>query len=181
MDQDYIDKILSGDREAFRYLLHKYQDMAFSVAMSIVKNETIAEEVAQDAFVKCYHKLSSFKQESKFSTWLYRIVVNCAFMQMRKIKVEVLDFHADYESDIVDENALADLLQEERSQLINQALALLPANESLALRLFYLEEESINEVVRITGWTAVNTRVILHRARKRMYGIINQIMQKSIV
>ncbi|UIR56924.1 sigma-70 family RNA polymerase sigma factor [Sphingobacterium sp. SRCM116780] len=181
MDQHYIDKVLSGDRNSFRYFLQKYQDMVFSVAMSIVKNETIAEEVAQDAFVKCYHKLESFNQQSKFSSWLYRIVVNTAFMQLRKIKIEVLDFQSDYEDDVIDESTLTALEETERSQMINEALCLLPANESLALRLFYLEEESIKEVSLITGWTDANTRVILHRARKRMYGILKKLMKKSIV
>lgn len=181
MDQQYIDKVLAGDRHSFRYFLQKYQDMVFSVAMSIVKNESLAEEVAQDAFVKCYHKLDTFHQQSKFSSWLYRIVVNTAFMRLRKIKIEVLDFQPDYNQEVIDEHELTLLEEEERSQLINEALCLLPANESLALRLFYLEEESIKEVSLITGWTDANTRVILHRGRKRMYGILKKLMNKAKV
>ena len=89
MDKLYIDKVLAGDLYAFNYFLKTYKDMAYSVAISIVKQEHLAEEIVQDAFMICYQSLKNFKGESKFSTWLYRIVVNCAFGTLRKMKSDV--------------------------------------------------------------------------------------------
>ena len=75
MDDFYIRKVLSGDIQAFRYFVKEYKDMAFSVAMSVVKEEFAAEEAVQDAFLKSFKALGSFNQQSKFSFLFYRIVL----------------------------------------------------------------------------------------------------------
>ena len=177
MDDIYLEKVCSGDNEAFRYFLKKYKDMAFSVAMSVIKDEFIAQEVVQDAFVKAFGALKSFNRESKFSTWFYRIVVNEALTRLKKLKKEIISFNADYEADIPDESFLASLKDEEQTYLINEALKKLIPNESLALRLFYLQEESIKEVCEITGWSESNTKVTLHRARKNMFAVLSRLMK----
>ncbi len=88
MDEIYIKKVCDGDKDSFRYFVKQYKDMAFSIAISIVKDEFLAQEVSQDAFIKAYKALSSFNHKSKFSTWFYRIVVNEAFMNLKKRKNE---------------------------------------------------------------------------------------------
>lgn len=174
MDSLYIDKVLSGDRHAFGYLISTYKDMAFSVAISIVKNELLAEEATQEAFVQAYLSLKNFKGKSKFSTWFYRIVVHCSYKIIRNksIQYEELDLiRHDVE---LDENALKSMIIEEQKQIINEVLLKLPSNEALSLRLFYLEELSIQELCEITGWTNANAKVILHRGRKRMASELNK-------
>jgi RNA polymerase sigma-70 factor (ECF subfamily) len=151
--------------------------MAFSVAMSVIKDEFIAQEVVQDSFVKAFGALKSFNRQSKFSTWFYRIVVNEALTRLKKLKREIISFTADYEADIPDESFLASLKDEEQTYLINEALKKLIPNESLALRLFYLQEESIKEVCEITGWSESNTKVTLHRARKNMFTVLSRVMK----
>lgn len=168
MDNLYIDKVLSGDRHAFRYFVKTYKDMAFSLAISIVKNELIAEEVVQDAFVQAYLSLSNFKKLSKFSTWFYRIVVHCSYSAAKKRSWETIPIEPLDEAIVMVENIINKLILEEEKQLIQEALMQLPANEALALRLFYLEELSMEEIKQITGWSLANVKVILHRSRKRM-------------
>ena len=85
-DQIYIDKVLQGDTNAFAYLINKYKDMAYTIAIKIVKSHEDAEEVAQDSFLKAYEKLDSFKGNSKFSTWLYTIVYRNSITKIRKKK-----------------------------------------------------------------------------------------------
>ena len=72
-DENYIEKILHGDSNAFAFLIDKYKDMVFTLAIKMVKNREVAEEVAQDAFLKAYKYLPKFKGDAKFSTWLYKI------------------------------------------------------------------------------------------------------------
>jgi RNA polymerase sigma factor (sigma-70 family) len=100
-------------------------------------------------------------------------VINEAFMRLRKLKKDILHFCEEYENDIADEN-LDDLTQSEQTILINEAFKLMPVNEALVLRLYYIEEESIRQVCAITGYTEANVKVHLHRGRKRMAGIIQQ-------
>ncbi|WKK59816.1 RNA polymerase sigma factor [Sphingobacterium sp. BN32] len=168
MDNIYLDKILSGDRHAFRYFISTYKDMAFSVAISMVKNELFAEEVVQDSFVEAYLSLGSFKKQAKFSTWFYKIVVRTAYKYRQKNKISDVEFVIEKHDQSAFENIEQQLLKKEQSQIINEALLKIPANESLLLRLFYLEELSVKEIVEITGWTESNSKVILHRARKSL-------------
>jgi RNA polymerase sigma-70 factor (ECF subfamily) len=177
MDDLYVAKVRSGDTEAYRYFLKKYQDMAFSLAMSILKDEFLAEEAVQDAFVKAFNALASFSERSSYKTWFYRIVLNESFLRRKKQQKELLDFHADYDEELVDESALSRKSQEEQAWLVGEALKRLPDREAVVLRLFYLEEESIKGVCEITGWTESNVKVILHRARKNMLGVINKLLK----
>lgn len=177
MDKLYIEKVLAGDLYAFKYFLEAYKDMAYSVAISIVKQEHLAEEIVQDAFLICYQSLKSFKGDSKFSTWLYRIVVNCSFGVLRKVKNNVGEFDLEVHDINFDENAFQILEKKEREHVVQEALLKLPANEALALRLFYLEELSILEVREVTGWTETNIKTILHRGRKHLYVVLSKLMK----
>ena len=177
MDQLYIDKVLAGDSDAFRYFLKAYKDMAYSVAMSIVKQEHLAEEVVQDAFMNCYQSLSSFRAQAKFSTWFYRIVINCAFGTLRKMKAKEIPLDVEVHDIRFDENAFSILVRKEREHMVQESLLQMPAKEALGLRLFYLEELSIKEIGEVTGWTETNTKTILFRARKLLYRPLSTLMK----
>lgn len=167
MDNLYIDKVLSGDTEAFRYFLRTYKDMGYNIAISILNDEYFAEEVVQDAFMKVFNGLKSFKRKSKFKTWFYRIVVNESFQRLKKIKKERELFDTT-DTDVYAGLAISDE-EEQSNRLIYHAMKGLRPNERLAVNLFYLEEYNISEIVGITGWTKSNTKVILHRARKNLH------------
>jgi len=177
MDEIYVRKVCAGDTKAFRYFVEQYKTLSITLAVSIVKDEFIAEEVVQDAFINAFRAMKNFNFNSKFNTWFYRIVVNEAFKRLKKMRMEVVDFRQDYDDQVADESEILALQQDEQAQLINQALKLLPPRESLVLRLFYLQEESIKEVASITGWSESNVKVILHRARKNMHAAINQLIK----
>ncbi|MBC8755712.1 sigma-70 family RNA polymerase sigma factor [Kordia sp. YSTF-M3] len=173
MDDIYIQKVLDGNQDAFRFLIKKYKDLSYSYAMSIVKDEFIAQEVLQTSFIKAYTKLNTFKKNSKFSTWLYRIVVNEAFKVLNKRKKDFLVYEENTESNEVGIDDMIFKTDVEYQQYyINEALKKLGAKESLALRLFYLEEHTINEITDITGWNKTNIKVLLHRGRNNMKKIL---------
>ncbi|MEJ5996495.1 sigma-70 family RNA polymerase sigma factor [Pedobacter sp. Du54] len=175
MDVVYIRKVLNGDTEAFSHFITTYKHMAFTIALSVLKDEFLAEEAVQKSFIVTFSSLSKFHQQSKFSTWFYRIVTNESLMMLRKLKREPLKFMTDFEHEIIDEDTILHLEQKELVHLVNEGLKHLPPNESLALRLFYLDEESVKNVCEITGWTPANTKVILHRARKHLQIVINKL------
>lgn len=179
MDDIYIKKVKSGDVEAFRYFVRQYQHMAFSVALSVVKDEFLAEEVVQEAFINVYNKLDSFKGKSKFSTWLYRIVINKAFRSLDKQKKLAYEPIEDNEM-AFNQESYEPLSKDEQRFYINETLQQMPPKESLALRLFYLEEMSMEELQDVTGWSLSNVKVILHRARKRFYTLINALLKTEV-
>lgn len=180
MDDIYIRKVCDGDKDAFRYFIKTYKDMAFSIAVSVVKDEFIAQEIVQDAFVKAFRNMGSFSRRSTFSTWFYRIVTNEALMRLRQLKKEIIDFTGEGYDEPADKNLIAALEETQQTYLINEALQKMAPKESLALRLFYLQDESIKEVGEITGWSEANTKIILHRARKNMAVILTQLMKTDL-
>lgn len=169
LDSLYIKKVLSGDKEAFKYFINMYQEMAISIAMSIVKYKTDAKDVVQNAFVQAYKSLRSFKQESKFSTWFYRIVVNESLKLLRhnkKIGSEELSKEGEYIHLSLDNDASVKFELTNQKKEIQKAMQLMKPKERLILELYYLQEYSIREIEEITGFSTSNIKVLMHRARK---------------
>jgi RNA polymerase sigma-70 factor (ECF subfamily) len=176
MSDDYVQKVLDGDTEAFRFIILEYQNRAYSLAFSIVKDEVTAQEVVQTSFINAYTKLDTFRGDAAFGSWLYRIVLNEAFKaggNQNKSTVSLDDVPEDSIPSELNE-IMQKMTEDEQRYYINKALEQLLPKYSLALRLFYLEELQIKEIVEITEWTASNTKVTLHRARKKMKGLLTK-------
>lgn len=180
MDSEYIKKVLDGSTDDFRYFIRKYKDLAFSVAVSVVKNEFDAEEVVQEAFIKTFKSLKSFRGKSTFKTWFYRIVINEAFKRMQKTKNEIVLSTGQNLPEVEDfTDTFRGLNAEEQRILVTESLKKIPPKESLSLQLFYLEGNSIDEITNLTGWSGANVKVILHRARKHLLSVVNSIIEKE--
>ena len=152
MDDPSIQKVLNGDSEAFRQLITKYKDMAYSIAMSVTKDEFYSAEILQVSFLKAFDKLDTFKGDSKFSTWFYRIVINESFKHVKKKKNEFVDFVETLPENFIEpDSSILKLEADDQKHLINEALKKISSKESLVLRLFYLEENSLEEMYDLTG------------------------------
>jgi RNA polymerase sigma factor (sigma-70 family) len=178
----WIDRVLAGDTGAFALLVKKHQGMAFTLALKLVKNREEAEEVAQDAFLKAYRALSTYQQKARFSTWLYRIVYTTALNHLKKKKINTVpvdDPYLDHENLAEHQNQLDALTASEQKHFLSLALERLPGDDSFILTLYYLEETPIAEICQITGLTESNVKIKLFRARKRLHGILEQILKKE--
>ncbi|MEM6344821.1 MAG: sigma-70 family RNA polymerase sigma factor [Bacteroidota bacterium] len=172
MEQSQLERVLAGDVQAFRYFVECYQDMAYTIALSIVKTPTLAEEVTQDAFLKAFKNLKKYRQEAKFSSWLYRIVYHEALKTLKRQPKQEYLHHPDplNESRLsVLNEGLKQLALAERQQLIQTVLAQLKPKEALVLQLFYLNECSLQEMNEQTGISLSNLKVLLHRGRHNFY------------
>jgi RNA polymerase sigma factor (sigma-70 family) len=171
-----IERILRGDSTAFRELVERHKDYAFTVSLRILNNREEAEEAAQDAFVRAYNALATFNRAAKFSTWLYRIVVNCALtvQQKRKMRTEDLENAKILRgpSDTVD-----GLKQKEQRHFIERALKLLSPDDVTMITLFYLRENSLEEIAESIGIETNTVKVKLHRARKRLAEAMQEMMK----
>ena len=172
----YVEKVLSGNTSAFAYFVNNYQGMAINIAYRICENMQDAEDVVQESFVKAYKNLHTFRLESKFSTWFYRIVFNSA-VTFTKTKMWVVDDEVetvgvDLSSDLDTRNQLD---MNETSEIVSHVLSKMPKAYGLMLSLFYLEDNSIKEIAEITGLNNSNVKVMLHRAR----GMFKELMAKS--
>jgi RNA polymerase sigma-70 factor (ECF subfamily) len=175
----YLQQIISGNVRAYAFLVEKHKEMVFSIALKILHSREDAEEIAQDAFVKAYQSLPGFKNEAKFSTWLYRIVYNSAISKVRKKKLELspLDDSTinNYSEDLNGGNhSLFD--GPDQYELLNKALKSLPEDENVIISLFYQNDHSIEDISTITGLTVANVKVKLHRIRKKLYIEMQKLM-----
>ena len=182
-DQIYIDKVLKGDTNAFAYLINKYKDMAYTLAIKIVKNHEDAEEVAQDSFLKAYEKLDSFKGNSKFSTWLYTIVYRNSITKIRKKKVATSDID-EYVMDNYSEGhefpQLEAIKNGEQQKYVREAIDRLPEKDALLITLFYMNESSVEEIEQITNLTQSNIKVKLFRARKKLNTELSFLLKEEV-
>lgn len=171
-----IHRILEGETSLYEYFPDKYGQQVFILIVRIVENREDAEELTQDTFLKAFEHLSSFKAESSFSTWIYRIAYNTAISAARKKKYDVCAMDDAMLARLSDEqvdSALNDE-SEERIGKLNEALKKLDADERALITLFYEEEKPISEVAPILGLTESNAKVKLHRIRKKLYILITQ-------
>ncbi len=83
-DQTYVDRVKAGDSLAYAFLVDKYKNMAFTIALKVTGNREEAEDVAQEGFLKAYQQIGAFAGRSKFSTWLYTIVYRTALNHRQK-------------------------------------------------------------------------------------------------
>jgi RNA polymerase sigma-70 factor (ECF subfamily) len=183
-DHEYIRLTRKGDMKAFGLLIQKHQNLVFTLAVRMLKNNQEAQEASQDTFVRVFQCLSSFEGKSKFTTWLYRIVYNECLGRLRKTKqnftiVEDILDNAEEPSDFMDGFEI--MQQEERVELIKKGLQLLSPSEAVALTLFYLEDQSIKEICAITGSTESNVKVQLFRGRKNLAIALLKLTDKELI
>ena len=169
-----IKEILNGKTEQYEYFLDRYGQQVFVLVDRIASCQEDAEELTQDVFLKAFQQLSSFKAESSFSTWIYRIATNLAISAVRKKRNDVLRLDDSVFANLSDtqvDEALEDE-SEEQMERLQQAMNQLEADERALITLYYLEEKPLAEVAFILGMTEGNAKVKLHRIRKKLYVLI---------
>ena len=166
MDSKTISKAISGDSEALTLLVNEYKDIAFNLALGIVKNKEDAKDITQDSFLKVLENITGFRNESKFSTWLYKIVYNQSMRFIQKTNsTNFIDIDSVKANDFSNYDSNGEDKYVELYQIIDQ----LEDNERNIVKLFYLAGKSIKDINSITGLSISNIKVILHRARKRLH------------
>ncbi len=176
----YIEEVLNGKTNYFSYIVERYQDIVFSIALKVLKNREDAEEMAQESFIKAFKSLHTFKGKAKFSTWMYRITYNTCISEVRKRKLNFTSTDDVQIRDEAEEMNLDGIPEENREHFVKAALEKLPEDEYTLILLYYFEEQSIDEVARVTGLTESNVKVKLHRARKKLYTFLNEMLQGDL-
>jgi RNA polymerase sigma factor (sigma-70 family) len=163
-------------------IINKYKGLAFNIALKITKNELDSEEIVQDSFVKAFRGLSNFKNQSQFSTWFYRIVYNTAISSIRHKKHIAIEINDKLTSTLENnqvEGAIKNLDEWDRKQLIKEALAKLNAIDYTILSLYYYEDLSLKEISKIVGKDKNYLKVLLQRARVKLYdGLSNSLIRE---
>ncbi len=165
-DRERVRRVLRGDLEEFSRLVSTYAPRMLNLAIGIVRRRDVAEDVVQDALVKAYEKLGSWRGESSLSTWLYRIVYTTALSSLRSGR-NFFETAPEPSGSLADESD--DLqLSDENIERMRRALDELAPLDRTLVNLFYLEERSVRDVAAICGVSEANVKTRLHRARGRL-------------
>jgi RNA polymerase sigma-70 factor (ECF subfamily) len=183
-DLDLIKLIKNGSEEAFDIIVKKYETKVFSLAISFTRNREDAEEVLQDVFVTLFKKVGSFQGKSAFSSWLYRITVNAAFMRIRKNRQEKSTPVEDITPAMEVESAEHDkphfpssetiTLNEELKSTLHGAIARLPDEYRNVFILRDVDGLSNKETGRILKLSTPAVKSRLHRARGMLRKKLNR-------
>ncbi len=177
--QSLIADILTGDRQKYAVLVNQYRHLVFSLCLKMLKNQEDAEEVAQDTFVKAFQQLKSFRGEAKFSTWLFKIAYFSSINFLRKRKRLRTESLKTTETNGEDYSIFMELAEEERKYYLDLAFTYLTPVERGTISLYYFDENSMEEVAQITGQSLSNTKVIVHRTRKKLNEILNVLLKNK--
>ena len=177
-DDRVIEEVRSGNVDAFAELVNKYESRVFMIVRAHVPISAV-EDVAQDVFVRAYRALSSFVGKSPFEHWLSGIATRTCFDYWRKTYrsrehsvSSVTPEQSDWMEQILatESRSRYDELtrREEAVELLQTALGSLPAADRTVLTLVHIEKHSVREAADLLGFSLVNVKVRLHRARRKL-------------
>jgi len=170
-DEDLITAVLSGNTKAYADLVKNHQRFVFTLALRFAKNREDAEEIAQDCFVKAYKALGTFKQTAKFSTWLYTITytTSMSFLRKKQLNTQSIDDESILQLPNNIASYRADLVEQKSANVyLNLAIDSLLPDDAAIITLFYLGEQSLEEIGQALHMEANTVKVKLHRARARL-------------
>ena len=186
IDLGLVKRAKSGDYQAFDLLVLKYQSRLISTAFKFVKDLQIAEDVVQDSFIKAYKALESFREDSSFYTWIYRITVNTSknFLVSKKRKSELLNSdlseEASYEIEPVETYSPEDLLQATQLQkVITETFDQLGEDTRTALTLRELDGLSYEQIADVVNCPVGTVRSRIFRGREVIDEAISQYKQDN--
>ena len=176
-ESELIEQLKQGDEGAFKTIVEQWQDMVYNTILGIVQNETEAEDLAQDVFIKVFEKIGTFKGDAKFSTWLYRIATTTALDHLRSKKrkkrfgfLQSLSGSSGEEKDQIPDfhHPGVRLDNKERASVLFKAIEELPDNQKAAYTLHKLEGLSYRDVSEVLSTTVSAVESLMSRANQNL-------------
>lgn len=179
-----ITAVLNGDTAVYSELVKRHQRFVFTLALRFTKNREDAEEVAQDCFVKAYRALGTFRQTSKFTTWLYTITYTSAMTALRKKKLDTISLNDDENGvQVADSHFSSHSNSAEKKSAyayLDQAISSLSAEDAAIITLFYKGEQSLEEISQTIHLDANTIKVKLHRARIKLKEKLQYLLKDEV-
>jgi RNA polymerase sigma-70 factor (ECF subfamily) len=188
-DAEIVRQVLDGNVNAFEFVILRHRGLVLSIVKKHVPEEAI-EETAQEAFVRVYQSLPTFKGTGNFSQWLSSIALRSCYDYWRKayrsreIPISALtDKHSQWLEEVISqrpEEALDEREhQMEAREILNWALGKLSAGDRMVLELVYLEGLSVQETAELLGWSKANVKVRSFRARMKLEKLLRRVKDQG--
>lgn len=180
-DEELLRLAAAGDQNAFALLVQRHQERIFSLAYRFSRDRQDAEDLAQEIFFKVWRHARSFRGDSLFSTWLYRLAVNTCLnhRQGKKARPEPLTLAVDLPAGGGADPAGDDLVAEEREASLRAALDSLPARQRVALALASFQDRSYEDIAAAMEVSVPAVESLLFRARQNLATILRPLKKKG--
>ena len=177
-NSELVRKSQLGDKAAFEQLVIRHQDLVFSLAYKLTGNREMANDVAQEAFIRAWKAIEKFRGDSTFSTWIYRITVNTAWTLRKKAKKHnTLNIDDTYEPIVIDEKKDPELvaINSDLSSVLINALDKIPIEQRIIVELKNIEGRSHKEIADYLDISVTAAKVRLHRAHQKLIQILEEV------
>ena len=177
-NSELVKKSQLGDRSAFEQLVIRHQELVFSLAYKLTGNREMANDVAQEAFIRAWKAIEKFRGDSTFSTWIYRITVNTAWTLRKKAKKHnTLNIDDAYEPIVIDEKKDPEMvaINSDLSSVLSKALNNLPVEQRIIVELKNIEGRSHKEIADYLDISVTAAKVRLHRAHQKLRQILEDV------
>ena len=175
---ELVKKSQLGDKNAFEELVRRHQELVFSLAYKLTGNRELANDVAQEAFIRAWKAIQKFRGDSTFSTWIYRITVNTAWTLRKKAKKHYsLNIEDTQEPVVIDEKKDPEFLaiNSDLSSVLKKALEQIPIEQRIIVELKNIEGRSHKEIAEYLDISVTAAKVRLHRAHQKLRNILEEI------
>jgi RNA polymerase sigma-70 factor (ECF subfamily) len=169
-DAKTIRAVIDRDEKAFEKLIEKYKNAVFNTIYRYIGALDDAEDIFQEVFIKVWHKASSFKGKSRFSTWLYRIVANECLAYRRKHKHKLVSLDNLRDAGVTPRSLTTEMNMDEtvKTRLVRKAISALPQRQKLALVLFHYDGYTYKEIACIMRTSVSSVEALIHRAKQAL-------------
>lgn len=183
IETELIALLKQKDRAAFKEIVDTWQDMVYNTALGILQNAEDAEDVTQEVFIQVFESVTSFKEESKFSTWIYRITVSKAMDHIRKKKRKkrfafIQSLYGKNDQPVIDPPDFfhpgVSIENKENAAVLFKAINQLPPNQKMAFTLNKVEGLSYIEIGEIMKLSVSAVDALLHRAKGNLKKILKE-------
>ena len=189
--ENLTEELKKGDLKSFRVLVDEHQRKVLNTCYRFVGSREDAEDLTQEVFLEVYKSISSFRGDSKISTWIYRIAVTKSldFIRRKKRKKRFAIFKSTFNDDEVEEdipdnqnlNPGSRIEEQDRIRILNEAIESLPENQRAAFTLSKYDEMSYKEIAEILNTTVASVESLIHRAKQNLKKRLQNYYEKKII
>lgn len=171
-DLSLIQRYLAGDKLAFDELMIRYERQVYRLCYRFATNQDDALDLSQEVFMKVFRRLSSFRREARFKTWLYRITVNHCLNHVKK--AHPIFVPVDESTKKVEPSIQAEILEKERREIVRKLLHRLPPRQKVILELRMNENLTYNEIADILNRSVSTIKSTVFFAIAKLNKMVNQ-------
>lgn len=175
-DLELVNQSKSGDPEAFSELVRRHQHVVFNVAYRFMRDSALAEDMAQESFLKAYRLLKGFRGDCAFSTWMYRVTCSVCLTELnRRKRRNAVQQELQHETPVAEEP----VENPDMPEMIRRCVKRLPDRYVQIITLYYLKGVSYEEIAQVMNIPMGTLKTWMFRARKQLRGVVEQEMHTN--